>query len=49
MANREQRGNKEARKPKKEKAAKGAPMPMSSGAGAKPAATTVAWKQKPPK
>lgn len=47
MANREQRGNRETRKPKKEKVAKGVPAPASAPAP-KPG-QPVAWKQSPKK
>lgn len=47
MANREQRGNRETRKPKKEKVAKGAP-PAATTPAPKPG-QPVAWKQSPKK
>jgi hypothetical protein len=45
MANREQRGNRETRKPKKDKAAK----PVSGAAASSSKAQPQAWKQKTPK
>ena len=45
MANREQRGNRETRKPKKEKAVK----PAAPSGSAPPKNPPQAWKQKPPK
>jgi hypothetical protein len=45
MANREQRSNRETRKPKKDKAVK----PASGQVASSPKAQPQAWKQKTPK
>jgi hypothetical protein len=48
MANREQRGNKETKKPKKAKVAAKGPVTSATSSAAKPN-PPPAWKQAPPK